>query len=54
MQMTKSDVDPHGILFLHQYDLLHLVYKETGNCEKYFFGAEFVAMKQAMEVSQGL
>ena len=30
---------PDGILFLHQYGLHDLVYKETGNCGKCSFGA---------------
>ena len=41
-------------LLLHQYGLHYLVYQETGNCGKCSFGAEFVAMKQAMEVSRRL
>ena len=44
---------PHRVLLLHQYGLYHLVYKETGNFRKCSFYAEFVAMKQAMEGSQG-
>ena len=43
----------HGILFLHQYGLHHLVYERQATVESAGFGAEFVAMKQVMEVSQG-
>ena len=50
-----TDEDPYGILFLHQYSLHHLVYtKRQATVESAVFCAEFVATKQAMEVSQGL
>ena len=42
------------ILLLYQYGLHYLVHKETGNCRECIFGAEFVAMKQVMEISRGL
>ena len=42
------------ILLLYQYGLHFLAYKETAIVESADFGAEFVAMKQAMEVSRGL
>ena len=51
IQMIKSDVDPHGTLFLHQYGLHHWYTKRQATVESAVFGAEFVAMKQAMEVS---
>ena len=45
---------PHGILFLHQYACIIWYTKRQATVESAGFGAEFVAMKQAMEVSQGL
>ena len=43
---------PHVILFLHQYSLHHLDAKRQATVESEFFGAEFVAMKQAMEAHE--
>ena len=52
MQMTKSDIYPTQDSVFHQYSLHHLVYtKRQATVESAVFGAEFVAMKQAMEVS---